>query len=87
MILQGICDARSRFIDMFVGFLPSAQDDRVCRDSPFSKDAEVKCDGDYNLDDAAYLLLLWFLVPYKDSGASTDGTASKGWPSNMPLVS
>lgn len=42
VMLQCICDARSRFIDIFADFLRSAHDDRVLRHSPFSNHAEVR---------------------------------------------
>lgn len=35
VILQGICDDRNRFIDVFIGFLGSAHNGRVFRESPF----------------------------------------------------
>lgn len=70
VVLQGICDARSRYIDVFVSFPGSAHDAHVLRQSPFIKDAEVNCGGDYILSDAAYPLLPWLLAPYKHCGAS-----------------
>lgn len=70
MVLQGICDARSRYIDVFVGFPGSAHDAHVLRQSPFIKYAEVKCGGDHILSDAAYPLLPWLFSPYKHCGVA-----------------
>lgn len=70
IILQGICDANSRFTDIFVGYPGSVHDARVLRESPFYGTAESKCAGDYLLGDAAYPLLPWLMPPYKNNRAT-----------------
>ncbi|KAL1481390.1 hypothetical protein MTO96_034497 [Rhipicephalus appendiculatus] len=72
IILQGICDSKSRLIDVFVGFPGSAHDSRVLANSTFFDDAEEKCGGDYMLGDAAYPLLSWLLTLYRDCGPTSE---------------
>ncbi|KAH7949363.1 hypothetical protein HPB49_008230 [Dermacentor silvarum] len=57
IVLQGICDSSSRFIDVFVGYPGFAHDARVLKESPIYSVAETKCANDYLLGDAAYPLL------------------------------
>ncbi|XP_037567405.1 uncharacterized protein LOC119447091 [Dermacentor silvarum] len=70
IVLQGICDSSSRFIDVFVGYPGCAHDARVLKESPIYSVAETKCANDYLLGDAAYPLLPWLMPPYKDNRAT-----------------
>lgn len=70
IVLQGICDANSRFIDIFVGSPGCSHDARVLRSSPIYEVAETKCSGDYLLGDSAYPLLPWLMSPYRDNRAT-----------------
>ncbi|KAH7979011.1 hypothetical protein HPB49_007772 [Dermacentor silvarum] len=67
VLLQGICDSRNKFIDVFIGFPGSAHDARVLREGPFFEMAAMRCDGGYLLGDSAYPLLPWLLTPYRDN--------------------
>ncbi|KAH7950165.1 hypothetical protein HPB49_020379 [Dermacentor silvarum] len=67
VLIQGICDSRNKFIDVFIGFPGSAHDARVLREGPFFEMAAMRCDGGYLLGDSAYPLLPWLLTPYRDN--------------------
>ncbi|KAK8772737.1 hypothetical protein V5799_024017 [Amblyomma americanum] len=70
IILQGVCDDRNRFINVFIGFPGSAHDARVLRESPIFEDCSQNCSNGYLLGDSAYPLLPWLLTPYRDNGRS-----------------
>ncbi|KAH9371795.1 hypothetical protein HPB48_000079 [Haemaphysalis longicornis] len=70
IVLQGVCNHENKFLDMFIGFLGSAHDARVMRESPFFTSAPAAVDGGYILGDSPYLLLLWLMTPYKDNSSN-----------------
>ncbi|KAH9366940.1 hypothetical protein HPB48_002455 [Haemaphysalis longicornis] len=67
IILQGICDDRNKFRNVFIGFPCSAHDARVLRESPFFERAAVECGENYILGDSAYPLLPWLMTPFRDN--------------------
>ncbi|CAN7942603.1 unnamed protein product, partial [Ixodes hexagonus] len=78
ILLQGICNEKKKFVDVFIGFPGSAHDARVLRESFIFEDGPSKPskllsliiyflsfpDG-YLLGDLAYPLLPWLMTPYK----------------------
>ncbi|XP_064468954.1 uncharacterized protein LOC135383427 [Ornithodoros turicata] len=70
LLLQGVCDDRKQFIDLFIGFPGSAHDARVLRESPLFENAPAKCNNGYLLGDSAYPLQPWLLTPYRDNEGS-----------------
>ncbi|KAH9373063.1 hypothetical protein HPB48_019045 [Haemaphysalis longicornis] len=67
ILLQGICNERKEFIDVFAGYPGSTHDARVLKKSFFYEDAAAKCEGGYLLGDSAYPLLPWLIPPYKST--------------------
>lgn len=64
--LQGICDARKRFLDVFTGVPSKVHDARVFKLSPISGQMENICEGTFHiLGDGAYELRDWLLKPYR----------------------
>ncbi|KAH9365796.1 hypothetical protein HPB48_000046 [Haemaphysalis longicornis] len=68
IVLQGIANDRSKFLDVFIGFPGSAHDTRILRESTFFQEAVTKCMKGYILGDSAYPLLPWLMPPYRDNG-------------------
>ncbi|CAN7943558.1 unnamed protein product, partial [Ixodes hexagonus] len=65
ILLQGICNEKKKFVDVFIGFPGSAHDARVLRESFIFEDGPSKCQDGYLLGDLAYPLLPWLMTPYK----------------------
>lgn len=69
MTLQGICDAKKRYLDVCVGSPSRIHDSRVFSLSPISEELPVICQEKYHLlGDAAYPLREYLLTPFKDYG-------------------
>lgn len=70
MTLQGICDARKRFVDVFSGIPSKIHDARVLKLSDVYEALPGICEGNkyHILGDAAYPTREWLIVPYKDYG-------------------
>ncbi|XP_062406275.1 putative nuclease HARBI1 [Sardina pilchardus] len=66
--MQAVCDAKGRFLDIFVGYPGSVHDARVLRNSPIFHQALYPPAGYYLLGDGAYPCLetpIGILTPYK----------------------
>lgn len=64
--LQGICDYRRRFIDVFTGPPGRIHDSRVCKLSFISSELPTICQPEYHiLGDNAYHLREYLLIPYR----------------------
>ncbi|KAH6920599.1 hypothetical protein HPB50_028414 [Hyalomma asiaticum] len=70
IILQGICDDRNKFLNVFIGFPGSVHDARVLRESPFFTRAVLECGDNYILGDSAYPLMPWLMTPFRDNESS-----------------
>nr|XP_050046279.1 uncharacterized protein LOC126543184 [Dermacentor andersoni] len=70
IILQGICDDRNKFLNVFIGFPGSVHDARVLRESPFFECAASQCGENYILGDSAYPLMPWLMTPFRDNEGS-----------------
>lgn len=71
--LQGVCDYKKRFVDVFTGAPGKIHDSRVFALSDLSKTLPIKCGKKIHLiGDGAYSLREWLLIPYKDSGRLTE---------------
>ncbi|XP_018313650.1 putative nuclease HARBI1 [Mycetomoellerius zeteki] len=72
IILQGICDAECKFIDVFVGWPGSSHDARVWRESPIgcglAEDNLRLPEGTHLLGDSAYPLHSYLMTPFRDNG-------------------
>lgn len=67
--LQGICDARKKFIDVFTGIPSKIHDSRVLKLSDINEQLPGICEGKFHiLGDAAYPIREWIMVPYRDYG-------------------
>lgn len=75
IILQGVCDDRKVFTDVYVGWPGSVHDARVFRRSPLAENLECgkfcKNNSTFLLGDAAYPLRQYLIVPFKDNGHLT----------------
>ncbi|CAL1678839.1 unnamed protein product [Lasius platythorax] len=73
IILQGICDHKARFIDIFVGLPGRMHDARVFRQSEiFQRLTHHLLPPNYHIiGDAAYPLKVNLLTPYRDTGHLT----------------
>lgn len=77
IILQGICDHKLRFIDIFTGMCGSVHDARVWRLSDITtlivQDENRYFQNQYHLlADSAYPLSHYILTPYRDNGHLTN---------------
>ncbi|XP_071640855.1 putative nuclease HARBI1 [Temnothorax longispinosus] len=71
--LQGICDVRKRFTDVFTGIPAKIHDSRVLKLSDINDELPRICDGKFHiLGDAAYPIREWLLIPYRDYGNLSD---------------
>ncbi|XP_025161746.1 putative nuclease HARBI1 [Harpegnathos saltator] len=73
ILLQGICDSRLKFIDVFIGLCGSAYDARIWELSEIKTLAEANDNRYFNsfyhlLADSAYPLSNRMLTPYRDNG-------------------
>ncbi|XP_025162269.1 putative nuclease HARBI1 isoform X2 [Harpegnathos saltator] len=68
--LQGICDARKRFIDTFTGIPSKIHDARVLKLSDICDKLPGICEGGkyHILGDGAYPIREWLIIPFKDYG-------------------
>ncbi|XP_071581589.1 putative nuclease HARBI1 [Temnothorax nylanderi] len=68
--LQGICDARKRFVDAFTGIPSKIHDARILKLSDVHEALPGLCEGNkyHILGDGAYPIREWLIVPYKDYG-------------------
>ena len=72
VVLQAVVDSKMFFIDCYAGWPGSVHDARVFRNSPlFSCGQSVCSPRKFIVGDAAYPLLQWLLVPYRDTGKLT----------------
>lgn len=75
MILQGICNSKLEFIDIFCGWPGSAHDARVWQNSPIYnklKEDNILPEKYHLLGDSAYPLDNFIMVPFKDNGHLTE---------------
>ncbi|KAI4471954.1 hypothetical protein MML48_1g17594 [Holotrichia oblita] len=76
VILQGVCDDKGLFRDIFVGMPGRMHDARVFRISPLYRqlieDPRLLTPQQHILGDAAYPLLTNLLKPYRDNGHLTE---------------
>lgn len=68
--LQGICDYRKCFLDVFTGIPGKIHDSRVLKLSHISKQLPNICNKKYHiLGDSAFPIREWLMVPYRDYGS------------------
>ena len=73
LILQGICDAKYRFINVFTGASGRLHDARVYSLSDISNELPRICGNRYHvLGGGAYPLREWLLTPHRNNGNLTD---------------
>ncbi|KAK5648171.1 hypothetical protein RI129_003063 [Pyrocoelia pectoralis] len=72
--LQGICNAKKKFIDVFTGPPGKIHDSRIFKLSFISSEiATLTNNGHYHLiGDSAYPIREWLLTPFKDYGNVTE---------------
>lgn len=73
LILQGVCDAEGRFLDVFVGNVGSVHDSLVLRRSPLYKKALYPPEGFFLLGDGGYPCLrhpIAVMTPFRQPVAS-----------------
>ncbi|KAK5647828.1 hypothetical protein RI129_002720 [Pyrocoelia pectoralis] len=73
VVLQGVCDHKCLFIDIFVGMPGRVHDARAFRVSPLydriiSENAPLIPDNFHLLGDSAYPIMKNVMVPYRDNG-------------------
>lgn len=67
--LQGICNARGKFTNVYIGSPGSMHDTQVLQNSQVYQLAEELFPSNKHLlGDSSYLLKSWLLVPYRDHG-------------------
>lgn len=72
IILQAVCQADMKFIDVFAGYPGSVHDARVFRNSPLSELLPQLCGDDYFIaGDSAYPLSGQLVTPFRDNGRLT----------------
>ncbi|XP_071649930.1 putative nuclease HARBI1 [Temnothorax longispinosus] len=74
VILQGVCDNKKRFIDVYIGVPGRVHDARVFRNSPLFQNImhhNLISPNTHLIGDSAYPLSRFLLVPYKDNGHLT----------------
>ena len=74
MLLQGICDDRGRFIDIFAGAPGRVHDARLLRLSSFYQEWQEKMENHRLLGDSAYICqdFTFILTPKRDNGQLTE---------------
>ncbi|XP_018371325.1 PREDICTED: putative nuclease HARBI1 isoform X1 [Trachymyrmex cornetzi] len=72
--LQGICDARKRFVDVFTGIPAKIHDSRVLKLSDINENLPGICEqGKFHiLGDSAYSIREWLMIPFRDYGNLSD---------------
>jgi len=71
IILQGICDAKCQFIDVFIGWSGTAHDARVWKESPIglnTEDPTLIPEGTHIIGDSSYTLQPYLLTPFRNNG-------------------
>ncbi|KAK9729885.1 DDE superfamily endonuclease [Popillia japonica] len=68
IIVQGVCDERKKFINIFIGFPGSTHDARVFKNSTLYEKLQNSINDFYILGDSAYPILPYLMIPYKDNG-------------------
>lgn len=72
IVLQGVCDDRCRFTDVYIGAPGRQHDARVFRNSPLFGQINDLVSGEYHLlGDAAYPLKNNLITPFRDNGHLT----------------
>ena len=67
--LQGICDSKLRFLDVYTGLPSKTDDSRILKLSFIGKDLPKICSPKYYLlGDSAYPLREYLLTPFYDYG-------------------
>lgn len=67
--LQGICDSRLRFLDVYTGVPSKIHDSRILKLSFIGKDLPYICSPNYHLlGDSAYPIREYLLTPFRDYG-------------------
>ncbi|XP_046550382.1 putative nuclease HARBI1 [Haliotis rubra] len=71
--LQGVCDNKLKFLDVFAAYPGSVHDSRVFKNSPIANllATEPLPEEYHLLGDSAYALSTYLLVPYRDNGHLT----------------
>lgn len=70
--MQGICDSKKRFIDVFTGVPGKIHDSRVLKLSDIDQELPELLGRSYHLlGDSAYSIREWLLIPFKDYGTLT----------------
>lgn len=73
LTLQGICNSKCQFLDVFTGVSSKIHDSRVFNLSFVSKDILTICGDEYYLlGDAAYPVRPYLITPYRDYGNLTE---------------
>ncbi|XP_036332293.1 putative nuclease HARBI1 [Rhagoletis pomonella] len=71
--LQGICDAKLRFLDVYTGIPSKIHDSRILKLSFIGKELPSACAPKYHLlGDAAYPLREYLLTPFRDYGSLSE---------------
>jgi len=72
--LQGICDARKRFVDVFTGIPGKIHDSRVLKLSDINEELPGMCEQGkfFILGDAVYSIREWLITPFRDYGNVSD---------------
>ncbi|XP_046803854.1 putative nuclease HARBI1 [Lucilia cuprina] len=71
--LQGICDSKLRFLDVYTGVPSKIHDSRILKLSFIGKELQNLCAPNYHLlGDSAYPLREYLLTPFRDYGNLSD---------------
>lgn len=71
--LQGVCDYKKKFLDVFTGLPGKIHDARVFALSDLSNNLKSLCGKKFHLlGDGAYPIREWLIVPFKDYGRLTE---------------
>lgn len=72
ILLQGVCDYRKKFLDVFCGEPGSIHDARLLKKSSlYVKGLNGFFQRNFLIGDSAYPCLNWLIVPFKDNGSLT----------------
>jgi hypothetical protein len=67
--LQGVCDSKLRFLDVYCAYPGSVHDSRVFRNCPLSDKLQTEGTGQCHLlGDSSYSLSPYLLVPFRENG-------------------